>query len=302
LTPELNDSLYRDFRDFATTQLASGDIDPAYPVLRSVAAQAGLSEDAALWLSFLHVAYYNIASAVIAFSHHPEPYPSLGETLLHLPTGVERRGHRDYLRLHRHILCYWMALAAQAEGSGLRYWTEGITANLSANFLTVYHRASRLYGNGRWAAFKWAEVLKSVHDIAMTFPDDMCLTDERGPRYGLRVLYGLRDYPDGIAFAADDLLRRMREDGYPGLQPEQLETLLCDFGSMVNGHYYPGHDIDQQIEQINRADWSLAQGGEVWRNRLSYARYKSFPEDFLGHEVDKPRLKEYRAKGGWYGR
>lgn len=296
----LEGRLLTDLAAFARLQLASGDIDPTYPVLRNLYAHLGLSRDAALWCTALYVAYYHLGSAVETFLAQPEPSLPRG-ALLHLPTGIERRGMRDRACLRAHLEG-WVALTR----GGVAAWLDaGLDADPLANFHRLWDRLLAVPFNGRWAAFKWCDLLLNVHAFPLAFPD-MRLAECSGPRAGLLLLLGLPEASRPSVAALNRgamMLRNALADLYDVALPwEQLETILCDFHGMAHGRYYPGHDIDEMQERIDRSALSPAT-----RTALYAARAASFPAAYLGevggwHGVDKQRNTLYRRTGAIRGR
>lgn len=294
-------SKVRDVAAFAGWQLASTDIDPVYPVLREL--QREMSEDEALWFTFVYVAFYNLPSATIFY---PELLKSLYDilpyvprTLFSLPTGVERRGLRGGTNMINHLtdlVNIW-----EANGQSLRTWlTRDFTDDPRANWTALQATLRDVLFNGRWAAYKTGEILKVVNGFPVE-PTDMGMAFSSGPRWGLDLLYGelrgntpavLRELDD----RADDLLRILRGDYGLNIAIEQLETVLCDFHSLHEGRYYVGHDIDQMQEQI------LAAGDNDVLAALWDAREEALPQWTLGEVngwqgVRKPLKTLYRETG-----
>jgi hypothetical protein len=256
-------------------------------VLRHVLNRAAADEDSRLWGVFLYLAYYNLASGLVAFTRYGHPHTL--EELPVMPTGIERRGFRGaglgQRRLLRHAEGYIWATSVR----GQQAWTQhgfdlAPGGDLIHNFRTFFHRAEGAYMNGRWAAFKWCELLKEVLYYPLAAPD-MCLELCSGPKEGLCWLYGLSDRTPValLNMVATDLRARLAERGVV-LSWEQLETVLCDFNSMRKGHYYVGHDIDLMYEQIcagTTFGLSPAMTDLLWE-----ARSAVFPHEYLAERND----------------
>lgn len=300
--------LASDVAFFAHHHILSEDIDPAYPVLRQMRVLLlGDSEpttngiwERSLWLTTLYLAYYNLPSAMIAFMRYPDPTPGTNMSVdtLKLPTGVERRGMRDPKQLRMHLDSYYELVGRQQREWLTEGW--GFTTDRQTrrdNYERFWTRAQEVYGNGRWAAFKWAELLKDVHCYALEAPD-MRLEFCSGPLDGLSRVTGVSKTADvaTLNVAASSLARALDREwpdegriniGPTATRPEMdwegLETVLCDFNSMAKGHYYVGHDIDSMQSQIETAlSMDLPAGVKDGVRLLWRARRQSLPLHYLG--------------------
>lgn len=279
------DSKLDDAAAFGLAHLASEDIDPAYPVLRHLYALYALGADRALWATVLYTTFYDLKSGIQAFKAVPEP-GRLPPGIAAMPTGVERRG----LRGGRTAPFIDGLLAELGERSLSEWLTEGWGDNPISNYFLLWEAWQRVKGNGRWSAFKIAEILRRVHGLNIIAPD-MRLKFCTGPLEGLRWLM-----PSGVDddARAEVVRREVRRRGLH-VDWEHLETVLCDFNSMRKGHYYVGHDIDLMLEQANTAPGWL-------RNDLMDARASSLPASYLGEVKgwtgrSKALASQYRDTG-----
>jgi hypothetical protein len=287
---KINERLAADLAKFARAEIATGDIDPAYPVLRHAGhALAPHDQERRLWLTFLYLSYYHLPSALAAFGAYPDPAP-LRDDLLQLPTGTDRRAHRDVRRFRRHLDDYLTRVCARPGGQ--QGWLDECRRpGPEPTYAAFTARAQAVYGNGRWAAYKWAELLRDVNDFPLAFPH-MALPGSSGPAAGLALMSeGPPD--DGTA------LRRHLADahGLP-LAWEHLETVLCDFHALYDGRYYVGCDLDTMLLQI----CTHPTLGERGRELLFAARRASFPAGYLGElgswgGPDKARKRHYQRTG-----
>jgi hypothetical protein len=156
-----------------------------------------------------------------------------------------------------------------------------------------------VYGNGRWASYKIAEMLQKVIDLPIQAPD-MGHANSTGPRDGLSYLYS--DLPSGnraqdistLDSISRDLLEKLAAHGASN-RIEEAETSLCGLKSLINGHYYIGADIDKMQESLDKQPCSLTP--------IAYeARKNVFPRRYLGElngwsGIDKERLKAYKKTG-----
>jgi len=138
-----------------------------------------------------------------------------------------------------------------------------------------------LDGNGRWAAYKTAEMLQKVADLPVEAPDAGHRYSS-GPRKGLQWLEP--DCPEGQDDATVAELDRLTEKWQELLQePDiaQVETSLCDFNSLVKGRYYLGHDIDSMQHAFTHDKIADRLPREAWA-----AREAVFAPELLGELND----------------
>jgi hypothetical protein len=275
-----------DYARWHHLQVTTRDIDPAYPVLRHLANQLGLDRDGAAWLVILHVAYYHLGSALAAFAHTPKPAPPT-RALLRLPAGTERRAHRDPRQLERH----WLALLEVFDHHG------GPAAWIDAGTTDWRHLNTHLaavHGNGRWAAYKLAELAQKVLGVP-TVVADAGHAHSTGPRHGLALL---RPIPPGNTPAVITHLDRITTELAADLGETdlgQVETSLCDFHALAAGRYYLGHDIDAMAAQLEQVPSELTVP-------VYAARAATLPHRYLGElggwpGVDPARKTVYARTG-----
>ncbi|WP_041939201.1 MULTISPECIES: ADDT family thymidine hypermodification transferase [Frankia] len=268
-------------------QVTTRDIDPVYPVLRHVIRAAGLDRDQAVWLVVLHVAYYQLGSALAAWGAQPVPGgPRPG--LLTLPTGTERRAHRDVRQFARH----WAGLlGAFDRHGGPAGWLDAG----GADWRRLNEHVAQVEGNGRWAAYKTAELAQKVLDVP-TVVADAGHAHSTGPRRGLALLYPrlpAGNRPVDIQVLDRYTRRLARRLGEADIG--QVETSLCDLHSLTRGHYYLGHDIDAMQQQLTRVPSDLTAAAFA-------ARAARLPAAYLGERggwsgVDRERKRVYARQG-----
>lgn len=270
----MNGGRFEDFLRFSRAQLATQDIDPAYPVLRERFAEDGVPREIALWRLLLFVACYHLGSAEALWTRFPTP--GRLPPGVRVATGTERRGFRGNDRLAAFVNGFLQRGAP-------RRWIEDATewAIARAALQTVP-------GGGPWASYKWADLLKNVLGLPL-------LADSVGENPSpLRAMSTLTGFP--AAECASNLARQRgllqavvgRGVALGGL--DQLETCLCDFNSLTKGHYYTGHDIDSMMGQ-------LGPGSPLWATRA-----RVFRADLLGERggwtgVRRERLRSYVEQG-----
>jgi hypothetical protein len=288
-------TLADDYRRFHRLAVETGDVDPVYPVLRHYAGTATQSTEERLRLTFLHVAYYNLASAI-------RVWWDLGTQAeqLRLPTGHERRAHRNEGKLTRHLAQLDYIAKDRGGYSGfLERAMEGARTP-EERWEAISDAVLSMYGNGRWAAYKTCEMLAKVNGYELHAPD-MGHAYSSGPRQGLELLViGLptgngRYHVQMLDAASRALVGVLAESGLPGADNETVETTLCDFHSMVTGGYYVGHDIDSLLAVLTPYDGKSLPGHGV----LMEARRASFPDPYLGElhgwsRPDRVRKRVYQ--------
>lgn len=300
--PPVNEALLADIVAFGGPHVSSGDIDPAYPVLKHIIDSRYLSSEQCIWAVLCYVAYYNLASALVCLEAYPDGPPAeMDPMIAGLPCGTERRGFRGGIGLARHMDSLYRHASAMG---GLGGWlSPAIKCPPSGDNWTLLNvLVQGAWGNGRWAAYKTAELFQKVLRLPLQ-PTDCGHAFSSGPRKGLALLYGpvVGNTPDAVAILdaqSNDLWELLMGHGIEGIDIAQVETILCDFHSMVEGRYYVGHDIDQQLEQLRVATYLP----KHLADQVLKARRAAFPRQYLGEEmgwtvVDKKRARAYKDTG-----
>ena len=268
-------SVFQDYLDFHKAQMLSQDIDPVYPVLKYTLDSLQLSTDDKIWAILCYVAFYQIGSGFKTFEQCPKP--EVPYASLTLPCETERRNHRVQERLKKHFesivdVYFW-------SGSLESYFTKGFDNDSKTNWLVVNERLMKLWGNGRWAGYKTAEIFMKVLDFDVE-PTDMGHNGASGSRRGLELLFD--NVPTGnteneiwkLDKLSEQLVQTMNNRGYHATL-ETAETSLCDFNSKTKGRYYTGIDIDKMQIAIKEVP-------SKYTDLLFEARKGTLPNDFLG--------------------
>jgi hypothetical protein len=252
------------YRRWHWMQRDTQDIDPVYPVLRELTRSWTHEERA--WLVLLHVGYYHLGSALRAFDAYPVPDRGLVTKVGRLPCATERRGHRNPIALARH----WLSVL-----DAIEQWGSAYALLCAPSWAELTARLTGIHGNGRWAAYKAAEMAQKVLDVPVTVPD-AAHADSSGPRKGLSLVLGPQPVDNGVDTIRQldtlttELAHDLRETdlGY-------VETSLCDFHSLAEGRYYLGHDIDQMLGQLYEVP-------TISTSPTLLARRHSLPDAYLG--------------------
>lgn len=297
-----------DYVRFHSLELRTGDVDPVYRVLQRMGKPVGVPEafsvrEMAL-LSFLHVAYYDFGSALRAMTEldcrvNFDMIPRISR----FRCGTERRGHRDPRQLQRHLENLF---EIDQVYNGLHVW-----AMKWGSYGEMFGALQGIYGNGRWAAYKTSELLSwslrpYITAASVWLPTDMGHQHSSGPRKGLEMLYA-RPLPQGHSAKAvavldevsQQLLRYLLRLGATGTMAT-TETTLCDFASMVEGRYYPGHDINQMGEQIRNALFDMGSDRKFYPRDVLDVGWVTAVEVFgsrAAQSVDKIMKSHYKRTG-----
>ncbi len=292
----MSKDLWWDYAKFHTLALLTRDVDPVYPVLKRFLELQDVDpgSDDGLWLSVAHLTWYDMGSALRAWSSVALAAEAPG---VRLRCATERRGNRDDNQLKAN-LASWRE-AAEASGSLGAFLTDGLPEEPVERWRDVVRRIQLVHGNGRWASYKLAEILNKVNGVELEF-GDMGHANSSGPRQGLALL--VADLPAGDSAkdvrALDEIsevfVAGLRQRGLPA-PIEEVETTLCDFHALFGGRYYVGNDIDQMQGQL--LDQPMSFTDDAFQ-----ARYDRLPHPYLGElggwvGVDRQRQKAYRDTG-----
>lgn len=280
--------VWDDYARFHKLALETWDVDPTYPVLNHIADELGLSLEDRIRLVMRFVAYYHIGSGLAAFT---------GQGPV-LPCATERRGHRDNRKLVRHLNA--LEEVEVQPGGWEKYFRQALDGSLGRRQGWAHLQVLLLdiWGNGRWAAYKTAEVLWKVCGFPVE-ATDMGHAFSSGPRQGLALLAKV---PAGNSKAdvqeldeiSERICARLRSESLVA-SVEEVETTLCDFHALHAGRYYVGHDIDQMLRQLLDVQSSLTA-------TALRARMYTLPHAYLGEihgwtGPDVGRKQIYRKTG-----
>lgn len=261
--------IFNDFCKFATAQIVSGDLDPAYPVLKRLYDTEGLTEEVRLWRTLIYVTWYSLSSAEQVWKLHPSPreVPPIA-----LPTGVERRAFRGNQLSTVHLNAVFTA--SRSHGSLAGWVNHSVAAGGTAGWQNARSTFMGLPYGGPWSSYKWADLLKNVHGYPITAADIGVGGggETAGPVPGMVRITGL----DWKRVASDVELQQYVHDeavqrGVPFNGLDMLETACCDFNSLCKGGYYVGHDVDVQQEAMAKCS-----------PELNTARRLTFEKRYLG--------------------
>lgn len=248
---------YKDFDVYSRALIGSNDVDPTYPVIKSIIQKEGFDP---YWFSFVYVGFYSLETAIkmcrVMPSHrewNPKVFAEKRSTREWGKFGHERRGTA------RNITTQINNFEAITHFLEFINWEDKKDAEVKHKNEIWYDslqsqpefRAAlqTLPFHGGWASFKLAEIWeKSLGFTHFAIPDlgvagrDPNSND--GPVGGLRWLYG-RDsqYDDSWYSVWDDLGSRLARAWRVDIG--KVETCLCKWHKMKSGKYYIGHDIHE---------------------------------------------------------
>lgn len=296
-------SLFEDYVSFHRVEIANRDVDPVYPVLKSIGDALDWTLEMRVRSVFLHVAYYDLGSTLAAVDRQAPFLRAFRDPVPGLKCGTERRRHRMGDNLEVHLADLNEAAVAY---NGLSQMIEDFCVRDPVDsWRRVSEAVQDINGNGRWAAFKTCEMLASVCGLPLEAPD-MGHANSSGPRAGLGLLYpdtreliGNRtEVIRELDEVSDLLVRELRSRGTEA-SAATTETTLCDFHSLVEGRYYAGLDIDVMQEQLMRAPLS-----QRMLTTAMEARWATLPKAYLGERnvdgwqgPDRARKRAYRLTG-----
>jgi len=239
----------RDFARFGRAMILSGDIDPQFWILRYMYKELKLDHNTALWFTCLYLLYYHLGSAVQAWERYPKPnIIRKKEWNYDLPYFKQRRCFRgnEYARDQINTI-------VKVSDGDLAAWVDNLVDDGGEEGWTrVREAASELPYHGPWSSYKLCDMIKFVHNYDISAPDIGTKPGATaGPIAGLNSLTGL-DWKEcaNNNQLHRDLLRMTIDLGAPVNGLDQLESMLCDYQSLINGKYYVGHDIDRDQAQL----------------------------------------------------
>lgn len=283
-----------DFSRFGKALILTGDIDPQFWILRSLYSSQKLDKNTAIWRTAVYLVYYHLGSAIKAWDLYPTPEIIKKKDWVE---GIYYYKQRRCFRGNNHARDQLNTLLKNSDGDLVR-WTEKAVGNGGEEGWTrVREAAANLPYHGPWSSYKWCDLIKFVHGFPITAPDIGTKPGATaGPIAGLSSLTGLdwkRCSEDNSLHR--DLLSCIIDMGCPANGLDHLESILCNWQSLINGRYYTGHDIDRDCNQLLGTSGDHSDG-------LVSARKRIFDKRLLGEvggwsEVRKNLNSVYRDRG-----
>lgn len=292
---QLNKNLIDDFVAFCQVQYDCLDYDPFHPAVINLG--RGLDREAALWLSVLYMAFYNLGSTWVAFAN-TEPMGALPDWIRRLPVGLQRRNLRGG-KVVRHLEEF--ARLAREHGGLYEFLTKGFVGDTKKDWDTLKLNVGEPWGNGRWSIYTTSELFQKANNLPV-WPCDIMNEDSSGPAAGLALMFQVPEAertPEVLNPLADEMftyLRKRITTNIPYLPKNHfdyamVESELCDFQSLCKGRYYVGRDIDRDQERIVSTETRLAELGLRFpaaqsTDRVWDARAEAFEHRYLGEFND----------------
>ncbi len=284
---------FQDIAQFGRAMILSGDVDPQFPALRNFYKALGLDKNTAIWWTAVYLAYYHLGSAIKGWEAYPKPEHIRKKDWVELFYFKQRRCFRG----NTHARDQLNELLKVSDGN-LVGWTDHLVGDGGEEGWTrVREAAASLPYHGPWSSYKWADLIRWVHQYPITAPDiGNKPGSTAGPIAGLTSLTGL----DWRRCSEDNQLHRnvmscIIDLGCPLAGLDHLESLCCDYQSIINGRYYNGHDIDRDLKQLQGSQGEYSK--LLWR-----VRYRTFDYRLLGEfggwsEPRSPLKTAYKTRG-----
>lgn len=222
-----------DIEEFGRRLIETGDLDPVYVALRG----AELPEPQLCRLLLAYWCFYSLGAAAYISEANEGRYWSLmlqaAENDTPPPTGLRwpRSAERRHFRGPKCVdaVRRLTVLSPEDRVRGL--------AVLGTERL-IMDEVKRWYLFGDWVSFKAADMLERVYGAPVTFSADTILMYEE-PRRALDL------FEEGAyaRFLEHFAQYQAPPSGDRACGPQEVETVLCKFKSMLGGHYAVGKDI-----------------------------------------------------------
>lgn len=291
---------YKDFDLYSRALIGSNDVDPTYPVVKSIVQKEGFDP---YWFSFVYVGFYSLETAVkmcrVMPTHrdwNPKIFAEKRNSREWGKFGHERRGTarnittqiNNFEQVVR-FLDFFTTATGDVDMS--KYPTEWATVHHDqAHFRAA---VTTLPFHGGWASFKLAEIWEKAFDWTHFEIPDLGVVgrdpnSNDGPVGGLRWLYGRDSQYDVNWYSIwDDLGSRLARAWRVDIG--KVETCLCKWHKMKSGKYYIGHDIHEfhELEPVL--------GRNHYRQIMAEHFDPQIWEDF--HGIQKQWKSVYANKG-----
>lgn len=241
---------YRDFELYSRALIESKDVDPVYPLVKSIIKEYGFEPE---WFVFVYVSFYSLESAIKLCSKWPTKFEFKSEVFRkmrlsgelhhfsHERRGISRNIDNQINSLNR-VVSFLTAVEKKAPFSA-------DIRNFNALDFKDYICTFPLFGD--WASFKITELFEKSLDYKNLTILDLNLRNRSpnsndGPVGGLRWLYGRETKYDADIFPVWDRFGENLAKAW-GVDLGEVETCLCKWHKMRTGKYWVGHDIAEFV-------------------------------------------------------
>ena len=284
------------FLQMLIKQYRSSDFDSDHPLCMWLIDTYGLDYEQGVWLSILTMAFYNEASAWIAF-HSSDPFTVPKE--FNLPIDKNRRNLYG-AKIVRHLDSVCTLHREYPD------WPcQDFTGDPARDWFRLKHNLGQAWGNGRFAVYNTADMLHKVNGVQVTV-EDFENKSSSGPADAIwRISNCDRKNVEQLDREGEAIHQRVlasrRHPIYTKSDRGTIESVLCNFSGMCRGKYYPGRNIDRQqgriirLQAVNDRYKKLLE--PFWTARQA-CYLKQHLGEFNGWEgVDRPRMKHYAQTG-----
>jgi hypothetical protein len=236
--------------DFGEQLLAAGDLDPVYPILKQYPFNPYLQQRAIV----AYALFYDIGAAIY-LAEQPDFWDAVriaAENTTLSPAGTRwpRSSERRHFRGKKSVDAVDELARHYPNPEDLLDYIFDAGGPLNE----VMDRVRTLPQFGPWIAFKLADIGERVLGIPITFPNDLGLLYD-SPRKALEDLSStVVASPEEIWDVLVKYFARFQAP--PGNDrpcgPQEVETILCKYGSYLSGHYYVGKDVHEVLESLKR--------------------------------------------------
>lgn len=253
---------------FGRQLIETGDLDPVYIAIHG--AKLSNWEKARLILAYSCLYHLGAAAHIASFKKHA--YWSLLQRAAEnikspmligrWPRGAERRHWRGQNAIKS---AAWLAMNQGWPEDVVEYWMRGDPLDaLDQTFASVVKRISETPSFGPWIAFKLVDLFERVmgEPIGLSGCE---LAIYEAPRAGAALLlYGQQDNTNLYRTDINHVIQKMLKE-FAGVKAPpaydrsvnimEMETVLCKYKSMVNGHYHVGKDIHELRVALSEPAW-----------------------------------------------
>lgn len=242
--------LHKDFDVFSRALIASRDVDPLYPFIKSLLKKKGYEPE---WFVFIYVAFYNLESAINICDEMPSKDDWKPSKFRDLRNSVKKFGHE------RRGTCRNVDNQIRMIGGIVKFIDDvnghvigAIESPMLDGNEDFRNEIKSLPFHGLWAAYKIAELFEKslgyksleIKDLGLDGRDFM---SNDGPISGLRWLYGRDEYFDNSIEPTWNKFGENLSKAW-GVDIGEVESSCCKFHKLITGKYYIGHDIHELAE------------------------------------------------------
>jgi hypothetical protein len=247
-----------DIRDFGRDLIMTGDLDPVYVGLYD----AKLPEPQLCRLLLAYLCFYHLGASAHLSEHTDIVYWNYMKTAAinddYCPAPMGGRWPRGTERRHfRGLKCIeamaWLAERYPAPESAIRTLTMLPTEKM------IIGEISKWPMFGSWVGFKAADLIDRVYGKPIMFDSNLGLMYD-SPRKALDLLSKTDEFiiVDRTPVALYNNLITYFSGGHRAppdygrrCNAQEVETILCKWGSMKSGHYWVGKDIKEVREALH---------------------------------------------------